>query len=257
MPRPLSPPLVPESQEEGCLCLGSCHLKVPRARPARGLRLQAHLVHLLRPPRRPLLGLGPQRPRPLQRGLPAPELPCGCLCILPPGLARLFLSLASAFCGPAPEISLPPFPRTPAFPTPWRQARTAVVDYLGVQLGSSAKKTAVGWPPHPSIKRSYDILKPLFDTHIAGDEGQAIFGEGRWEAILATMPVTKAVLAAHAKQPALRWRCHRLGADAAAWPAAWARAAPVSTFPLLHVFCSCLAVLAPCGLPRATPSRTS
>lgn len=47
------------------------------------------------------------------------------------------------------------------------------MDYLGVNLGSdSARKTAMSWPPHPSIRRSYDVLKPLFDVHIAGDGGQ-------------------------------------------------------------------------------------
>jgi hypothetical protein len=30
----------------------------------------------------------------------------------------------------------------------------------------------LSWPPHPSIRRSFDVLKPLFDTHIAGDDGQ-------------------------------------------------------------------------------------
>ena len=35
-----------------------------------------------------------------------------------------------------------------------------MVEYLGVALGSEgAKKTALSWPPHPSIKRSYDVLK--------------------------------------------------------------------------------------------------
>jgi len=64
------------------------------------------------------------------------------------------------------------------------------VDYLGVNLGSDgAKKTSLTWPPHPSIKRSYEVLKPLFEEHIAADEGQAIFeGEARWKAVLATLP---------------------------------------------------------------------
>ena len=32
-------------------------------------------------------------------------------------------------------------------------------------------------------------MKPLFDAHIAGDEGQAIFGEGRWAKVLKSLPV--------------------------------------------------------------------
>ena len=44
------------------------------------------------------------------------------------------------------------------------------------------------------IKRSYDVLKPLFDEHIAGDDGQAIFaGQDRWEKVLATLPVESIV----------------------------------------------------------------
>ena len=69
------------------------------------------------------------------------------------------------------------------------EARSAVVDYLGVQLGSDTKKTVLTWPPHPSLKRAYDTLKPMFDEWIAGNEGQAIFAEGRWQAILDSLPV--------------------------------------------------------------------
>lgn len=44
------------------------------------------------------------------------------------------------------------------------------------------------------IKRSYDVLKPLFDEHIASDDGQAIFaGQDRWEKVLATLPVESIV----------------------------------------------------------------
>jgi hypothetical protein len=44
------------------------------------------------------------------------------------------------------------------------------------------------------IKRSYDVLKPLFDQHIAGDDGQAIFeGKDRWGEVLATCPVESIV----------------------------------------------------------------
>ena len=65
-----------------------------------------------------------------------------------------------------------------------------MVEYLGVSLGADgAKKTQLTWPAHPSLKRAFDILKPMFDEWIAGDEGQAIFAEGRWQAILKTLPV--------------------------------------------------------------------
>ena len=70
------------------------------------------------------------------------------------------------------------------------EARTAVVEYLGVALGSDgAKKTKLTWPAHPALKRSYDLLKPMFDEWIAGDDGQAIFAEGRWQKVLQTLPV--------------------------------------------------------------------
>ena len=76
---------------------------------------------------------------------------------------------------PPPSHFPPPPPRPPpphgVIPFPANQARSAVVEYLGVNLGADgAKKTALTWPPHPSLRRSYQVLKPLFDAHIAGDE---------------------------------------------------------------------------------------
>ncbi len=38
------------------------------------------------------------------------------------------------------------------------QARSAVVAYLGVAVGGDgAKKTSLSFPPHPSLRRAYDV----------------------------------------------------------------------------------------------------
>lgn len=75
-------------------------------------------------------------------------------------------------------------------------ARTAVVDYLTANVGSSDQVSdklsgiTVTNPLHPSHERALNILEPLFVDITASDEGQGFLGENseHWEKVLELVP---------------------------------------------------------------------
>jgi DNA primase small subunit len=75
-------------------------------------------------------------------------------------------------------------------------ARTAVVDYLTANVGSSDQVSdklsgiAITQPMHPSHDRAFNILEPLFVAVTASDEGQGFLGENaeHWEKVLELVP---------------------------------------------------------------------
>jgi DNA primase small subunit len=78
------------------------------------------------------------------------------------------------------------------------EARTAVVDYLSVKVGSSENsdlrgaKSTFTLPLHPMIKRSYNTLEPYFRNCICDNEGQGLLGtKNRYTTLLNTLPDDK------------------------------------------------------------------
>ena len=74
------------------------------------------------------------------------------------------------------------------------EARTAVVEYLSVEVGSADNtdkklKTAFTSPLHPSLRRAYDILEPMFESCIADENGQGLLArKDRYMKVLNSMP---------------------------------------------------------------------
>lgn len=59
------------------------------------------------------------------------------------------------------------------------EARAAVVEYLSVEVGTNENsdrkiKSTFSHPVHPSLRRAYDILEPMFEKHICDDDGQGL-----------------------------------------------------------------------------------
>lgn len=73
-------------------------------------------------------------------------------------------------------------------------ARSAILDYLTIELGASENsdkrvKSALSHPMHPMIRKSYEILEPLFAKYIIGDEGQGLLStRDKYVRILNTLP---------------------------------------------------------------------
>eukprot|EP00903_Cladosiphon_okamuranus_P005723 g5681.t1 len=71
------------------------------------------------------------------------------------------------------------------------EGRGAVADYFGVVAGNDnqAKKVSVSLPIHPSLRRAYETLEPLFLEHIITADGQGLLADSsRWGKLLATVP---------------------------------------------------------------------
>ncbi|CAM9768940.1 unnamed protein product [Pylaiella littoralis] len=71
------------------------------------------------------------------------------------------------------------------------EGRGAVADYFSVVAGNDnqAKKVNVATPIHPSLRRAYETLEPLFLEHIITEEGQGLLSDpSRWGKLLATVP---------------------------------------------------------------------
>ena len=73
-------------------------------------------------------------------------------------------------------------------------ARTAVVEYLTVETGSSENsdkklKNVFTTPMHPMIKRAYETLEPFFESCIADGKGQGLLArKDRYMKILNSLP---------------------------------------------------------------------
>ncbi|CBJ27863.1 conserved unknown protein [Ectocarpus siliculosus] len=71
------------------------------------------------------------------------------------------------------------------------EGRGAVADYFGVVAGNDnqSKKVNVSLPIHPSLRRAYETLEPLFLEHIITEEGQGLLSDpSHWGKLLATVP---------------------------------------------------------------------
>lgn len=80
------------------------------------------------------------------------------------------------------------------------EARAAIVEYLSVEVGSAENsdkrlKSSFTNPLHPSLRRAYDILEPMFERCICDDDGQGLLStKNRYTEVLNTIPEGSAAL---------------------------------------------------------------
>ncbi|KAM3572696.1 hypothetical protein VYU27_005326 [Nannochloropsis oceanica] len=72
--------------------------------------------------------------------------------------------------------------------------RSAVVEYLSLPRGNEnnsgkGKNAGLTWPLHPSFARAFDILEPMFEVGVLGEEGQGVLdSENSWDTLLDSLP---------------------------------------------------------------------
>jgi DNA primase small subunit len=72
--------------------------------------------------------------------------------------------------------------------------RSAVVEYLSLPRGNEnnsgkGKNAGLTWPLHPSFARAYDVLEPMFEEGVLGEEGQGVLdSENSWDTLLESLP---------------------------------------------------------------------
>jgi DNA primase small subunit len=94
------------------------------------------------------------------------------------------------------------------------EARTAVVEYLSVEVGSSENSDkrikSTFQNPHPAIKRAYQILEPYFEQYIVSDSGQQLFStKANYMPVMKTLKndsIRDSLLDAWAKNPNMTGR---------------------------------------------------